>query len=75
MTAIDIIKILKLPPGSTEVFPGPAGKIIVCLHKKPERTPEVLKKIESAFIEASKRAQIYAEVEIIGSDEKDWHEI
>ncbi len=78
MTAIDIVNQLRarqINLGQTEVFPGPEGMIIVCLLKKSERTPEILEEIKSTFEEASEKAQIYAKVEVIDSDEKDWHKI
>lgn len=73
--AINMVNLLKLPSGSTEVFPGPAGMIVVCLHKKPERTSEILGQIKSAFEEVAEKAKINVKVEVVDSDETHWHKI
>lgn len=64
---------LGLPPDSTEIFVGESGMVIIYLHKKPERTKEVLEQISEIF----KGELILAglrkiKVRIIDSDPGEW---
>jgi len=73
--AEEMAKLLKLPADSTEVIPGLEGYIIICLHKTPERTKEVLKEICRIFREAVKNSDAGIEIVIIPSHKKKWVKI